>query len=189
MPRASDPRWSSLPGAYRAAHNGRGPRFCQRSWAHNSSTACAIPEPSSRSSRAGSDLLKGEVFRRVVLHPWHGSGRDGGRRAHPGGRGPAVLQKLIINIDGTIKHADLIEPFAQLLTPNWHKATRDTENLPDTPGHLPAPRTPSGTPRAPRGARGVPGSAPAGVAAGGTTKTPTMILSGLVRIRDLWWSS
>ena len=88
------------------------------------------------------------------------------------------FRKLIIDSDGTVERAELTKPFAQLLTPDRQKTTRDTENVPDTPGHLPAPRTPSGTPPAPRDALGRPGSALAGVAAGGTTKNPDDDLVG-----------
>jgi len=89
------------------------------------------------------------------------------------------FRKLIIHIDGTIERAELTEPFAQLLAPDWQKATRDTENVPDTPGHLPAPRTPSGTPPAPRGGLGRPGRTLAGVTAGETTKNPNNDLVGV----------
>ena len=85
------------------------------------------------------------------------------------------FRKLIIDRDGTIERAELTEPFAQLLTPDWQKVTRDTENVLDTPGHLPAHED---TKRDTPSAQGRPGSALADVAAGGTTKNPDDDLVG-----------
>ena len=98
------------------------------------------------------------------------------------------FRRLIIDSDGSVERAELTEPFAQLLTPDWTTATGSAQSAPDASGPLPAPRTPDGTPPALLGALGRPKRTLAGVTAGGRTKTPTMILSGLVRIRVVWWA-
>lgn len=46
--------------------------------------------------------------------------------------------------------AELTEPFAQLLTPEWETVTRDAQNAPDAPGGASAPRTLAETPLAQR---------------------------------------
>ncbi len=88
------------------------------------------------------------------------------------------FRKLIIDIDGTIERAELTEPFAQLLAPDWAAATDNAQHVSDVPGHLPTPRTPGETPRPPLGALGRPGRTPAGVTAGRTTKNPDDDLVG-----------
>ncbi len=51
-------------------------------------------------------------------------------------------RKLLIHQDGTVQRAELTEPFAQLLAPNWHAAARDAQ----TPEHRAASRTPDEMP-------------------------------------------
>ncbi|MDQ4031142.1 MAG: hypothetical protein M3332_02270 [Actinomycetota bacterium] len=73
------------------------------------------------------------------------------------------FRKLIIDIDGTIERAELTEPFAQLLAPDWAAATDNAQHVSEVPGHLPTPRTPGEMP---------------GVTAGRTTKNPDDDLVG-----------
>ena len=47
------------------------------------------------------------------------------------------FRKLIIDSDGTVARAELTEPFAQLLAPDWEAATGNAQNVPDAPRHLP----------------------------------------------------
>ena len=75
--------------------------------------------------------------------------------------------------------AELTEPFAQLLAPDWEAATGNAQNVPNVPRRLPAPRTPDGTPPAPLGALGRQGRTVAGVTAGGKTKNPDDDLVGV----------
>ena len=89
------------------------------------------------------------------------------------------FRKLIIDSDGTVHHAELTEPFAQLLTPDWTTATGSAQSTPDASGPLPAPRTPDGTPPAPLDTLGRPGRTVAGVTAGERTKNPDDDLVGV----------
>ncbi len=41
------------------------------------------------------------------------------------------FKKLLIHQDGTVEHAELTEPFAQLLAPDWHTMTRSGHGVPD----------------------------------------------------------
>lgn len=45
--------------------------------------------------------------------------------------------RLLIHQDGTVERAELTEPFAQLLAPDWATTTGNAQNAPHTPGRLP----------------------------------------------------
>jgi len=89
------------------------------------------------------------------------------------------FRKLIINTDGSVERAELTEPFAQLLAPDWTAATGSALRAPDAPGRLPAPRTADGNAPGALSALGRPGHTLAGVTAGGTTKNPDGDLVGV----------
>ena len=101
------------------------------------------------------------------------------RRELPRQINQGFFRRLIIDSDGSVERAELTEPFAQLLTPDWTTATGSAQSAPDASGPLPAPRTPDGTPPALLGALGRPGRTVAGVTAGERTKNPDDNLVGV----------
>lgn len=63
--------------------------------------------------------------------------------------------KLLIYQDGTVERAELTEPFAQLLAPNWHATVQGDQNAQTHPRRLPMRKTLDGNPITP----GRPGTA------------------------------
>ena len=92
--------------------------------------------------------------------------------------------RLIINTDGTVERAELTEPFAQLLIRGQQTTPIQAQTAPDAPDGASASRTPAQTPPVPKDAPGH----WAACSRAEKRKTPIMILSGLVRIRQVWWS-
>ncbi len=88
--------------------------------------------------------------------------------------------RLLIDQDGSVEHAELTEPFAQLLAPERVTAMDGgAQHAPDAPGRLPAPRAPGATSPAPLGTLGRPGRVLADVTAGGRTNSPDDYLVGV----------
>ncbi len=51
------------------------------------------------------------------------------------------LTKLLIDQDGSVERAELTEPFAALLTPDWQATTRDAQGVPDALDSIQATET------------------------------------------------